>query len=89
MSRSVSHQRTHTKMVKQVLKDVARQNQFSYQVVFQDFIDENPTCTQCFWETFYRLFPDSHYHYVAFCHTCRHFDLYDTEIAMLNDDPHG
>ncbi|RDZ38612.1 hypothetical protein C5B87_19650, partial [Haloferax sp. Atlit-16N] len=63
-------------MVKQVLKDVARQNKFSYQTVFKEFVDgNNPSCTQCFWETFYRLFPDAPYHFVAFCHDCRRFDL--------------
>lgn len=90
MSHSPEHQLAHTKMVKQVLKAVARQNNFTYPSVFAEFTGgNNSTCTQCFWENFYRLFPDSPYHYVAFCHTCRHFDLYETEAAMYADDPHG
>ena len=82
------NQHIHTKMVKQALKDVARQNQYSYQNVFKEFIDGNNTsCTQCFWETFYRLFPASPYHFVAFCHDCRRFDLYEIEAAMHADGP--
>ena len=88
MSHSPEHQRIHTKMVKQALKDVAHQNQYSYQTVFKEFVDgNNPSCTQCFWETFYRLFPASPYHFVAFCHDCRRFDLYETEAAMHADGP--
>lgn len=76
-------------MVKQVLKDVARENDFSYPTVLIEFTDgNNPSCTQCFWETFYRFFPDSPYHYVAYCRHCRRFDLYETEAAMRADDPH-
>nr|WP_241391721.1 hypothetical protein [Yersinia frederiksenii] len=75
-------------MVRQVLKDVSRLNKFHYQSVLKEFVDgNNPSCTQCFWETFYRLFPDSPYHYVAYCHDCRQFDLYETEATMRADDP--
>lgn len=89
MPHSPEHQLIHTKMVKQFLKAVARQNNFTYQSVFTEFIAGNsPSCTQCFWETFYRTFPDLPYHYVAFCHGCRRFDLYETEAAMRADDPH-
>src|SRR5690606_3106385 len=83
------HQVAHTKMVKQALKAVARQNNCSYPSVVADFVSgNNPSCTQCFWENFYRLFPESPWHYVSFCHSCRHFDLYATEAEMLADDPH-
>lgn len=76
-------------MVKQILKAVARQNNFTYQSVFTELIaGSSPSCTQCFREIFYRTFPDSPYHYVAFCHGCRRFDLYETEATMRADDPH-
>lgn len=89
MSHSSEHQIAHTKMVKQALKAVARQNNFSYQSVFADFVaGNNPSCTQCFWEHFYRLFPGTPWHYVSFCHSCRHSDLYTTEAEMLADAPH-
>lgn len=74
-------------MVKQVLKTVARQQGLPYQSVFRRFIDEDFQCTEWFWTTFYRDFPDEPYHCVAFCHTCRRFDLYKTELDMLRDDP--
>ncbi|UIN02607.1 hypothetical protein [Yersinia ruckeri] len=64
-------------------------NNFPYPSVFAEFVaSHNPSCTQCFWENFYRLFPDTPWHYVSFCHSCRHFDLYATEADMLADDPH-
>ncbi|EQB0367266.1 hypothetical protein ACYAGE_004285, partial [Shigella sonnei] len=44
-------------------------------------------CTVCFWETFHKMYPDSPYEYVTFCHTCRRFDLYETEAEMKADDP--
>jgi len=88
VSHSPEHQLVHTKMVKQALKDVARKHKYTYQSVLEEFVGgNNPSCTCCFWETFYRLFPDSPYHYVAFCHDCRRFDLYETEAAMKADDP--
>lgn len=88
MTHSAEHQRTHTKMVKQALKAVARQNHFSYSSVTAEFVaGNNPSCTQCFWENFYRLFPSSSYRYVTFCHDCRSFDLYETEQDMLRDGP--
>ena len=89
MPHSLSHQRTHTRMVKQVLKTMARENTSPYQTALTEFVSgNNPSCTQCFRETFYRFFPDSPYHYVAYCHDCRQFDLYETEAAMRADDPH-
>ncbi|HFT8876017.1 TPA: hypothetical protein ACGS1Y_004549, partial [Escherichia coli] len=39
------------------------------------------------WETFHKMYPDSPYEYVTFCHTCRRFDLYETEAEMKADDP--
>ncbi|MGS3254487.1 hypothetical protein ACB368_26435, partial [Escherichia coli] len=39
-------------------------------------------CTVCFRETFHKMYPDSPYEYVTFCHTCRRFDLYETEAEM-------
>lgn len=74
-------------MVKQVFKTVARQYNLPYPQVFRLFVDENAECTEWFWTTFYREFPDSPYHYVAFCPACRRFDLYETEAAMRADDP--
>jgi len=74
-------------MVKQVFKTVARQYSLPYPQVFSLFVDEDPECTEWFWTSFYSEFPDSPYHYVAFCHTCRRFDLYETEAAMCADDP--
>ncbi|HGC1144494.1 TPA: hypothetical protein ACIX02_005095, partial [Escherichia coli] len=47
----------------------------------------HPSCTVCFWETFHKMYPDSPYEYVTFCHTCRRFDLYETEAEMKADDP--
>lgn len=88
MAHSAEHQRIHTKMVKQALKAVARRYNFSYSSVFDEFVSgNNPSCTQCVWEAFYRLYPDSPYHYVTFCHDCRSFDLYKTEQDMLRDGP--
>lgn len=75
-------------MVKQVFKVVSRQYCLPYPHVFSLFVDEDLQCTEWFWTTFYNEFPDSPYHYVAFCHTCRRFDLYETELDMLRDDPH-
>ncbi|WP_440866422.1 hypothetical protein [Symbiopectobacterium purcellii] len=88
MSHSPEHQRVHTKMVKQIFKTVVRQGNLPYQQ-FRLFVDNDPDCTEWFWTTFYSEFPDSPYHYVAFCHTCRRFELYETEAEMLSDDPHG
>ncbi len=31
--------------------------------------------------------PGFTYEYVTFCHTCRRFDLYETEAEMKADDP--
>ncbi|SPZ77068.1 Uncharacterised protein [Shigella boydii] len=58
-----------------------------YKSVFADFITGHPSCTVCFWETFHKMYPDSPYEYVTFCHTCRRFDLYETEAEMKADDP--
>ncbi|EPC0846885.1 hypothetical protein, partial [Shigella boydii] len=77
----------HTRMVKEVLKAVARANNHPYKSVFADFITGHPSCTVCFWETFHKMYPDSPYEYVTFCHTCRRFDLYETEAEMKADDP--
>ncbi|KDU26695.1 putative transposase for insertion sequence element IS801 domain protein [Escherichia coli 3-373-03_S4_C3] len=74
-------------MVKEVLKAVARANNHPYQSVFADFITGHPSCTVCFRETFHKMYPDSPYEYVTFCHTCRRFDLYETEAEMKADDP--
>ncbi|HHL2713181.1 TPA: hypothetical protein ACQ39K_004839 [Yersinia enterocolitica] len=53
MSHPPEHQIAHTKMVKQALKAVARQNKFPYPSVFAEFVaGNNPSCTQCFWEHF-------------------------------------
>ncbi|PAV01371.1 hypothetical protein CBG25_16900 [Arsenophonus sp. ENCA] len=86
MTHSTEHQRIHTKMVKQVLKDIAIMKKLPYQVVFRRFIEEDIDCTDWFWDTFYRCFPESNYRYVCYCHDCRHFDLYKTEEDMLGDD---
>ncbi len=64
-----------------------RANNHPYQSVFTDFIAGHPSCTVCFWETFHKMYPDSPYEYVTFCHTCRRFDLYETEAEMKADDP--
>lgn len=66
MTHSAEHQRTHTKMVKQAFKAVTRQTGIPYPVVFQRFIDAEPVCNELVWEAFYRLYPDSPYHYVTF-----------------------
>lgn len=68
MAHSVEHQRTHTKMVKQAFKAVVSQTGIPYPTVFQRFVDAEPECNELVWEAFYRLFPDSPYHYMAFCH---------------------
>ncbi len=47
----------------------------------------HPSCTVCFWETFHKMYPDSPHEYVTFCHTCRRFDLYETEAEMKADNP--
>ncbi|EAA0619155.1 TPA: hypothetical protein JQR05_004300 [Shigella flexneri] len=87
MSHNLEHQKVHTRMVKEVLKAVARANNHPYKSVFADFITGHPSCTVCFWETFHKMHPDSPYEYVTFCHTCRRFDLYETEAEMKADDP--
>ncbi|MBG6243141.1 MAG: hypothetical protein EKE20_15570 [Candidatus Symbiopectobacterium sp. Dall1.0] len=87
MTHSVEHQRTHTKMVKQAFKAVFSQTGIPYPTVFQRFVDAEPECNELVWEAFYHLFPDSPYHYVAFCHDCRSFDLYETGRDMLRDGP--
>ncbi|EHR9219776.1 hypothetical protein K5Z09_005066 [Escherichia coli] len=87
MSHNLEHQKAHTRMVKEVLKAVARANNHPYQSVFADFIAGHPSCTACFRETFHKMYPDSPYEYVTFCHTCRRFDLYETETEMKADDP--
>ena len=87
MSHNLEHQKVHTRMVKEVLKAVARANNHPYQSVFTDFIAGHPSCTVCFWETFHKMYPDSPHEYVTFCHTCRRFYLYETEAEMKADDP--
>ncbi|ENF27164.1 hypothetical protein ECP030481611_5045 [Escherichia coli P0304816.11] len=52
MSHNLEHQKVHTRMVKEVLKAVARASNHPYQSVFTDFIAGHPSCTVCFWETF-------------------------------------
>lgn len=74
-------------MVKQVFKIVTRQYGLPYPQVFRRFVAEEGECTEWFWTAFYNEYPDSPYHYVAFCPTCRRFDLYETEAAMRADDP--
>ena len=76
-----------TRMVKEVLKAVARANNHPYQSVFTDFIAGHPSCTVCFWETFNKNVP-------GFTVRIRHvlpylpsFDLYETEAEMKADDP--
>lgn len=86
MSHTSEHQLAHTKMVKQILKTVARQQERHYQEVFRLFVGEDLLCTEWFWTAFYRDFPDSPYHFVAFCHTCRRFDLYETQRDMQRDE---
>ncbi|EMW2943215.1 hypothetical protein AAEW95_004297, partial [Shigella sonnei] len=54
MSHNLEHQKVHTRMVKEVLKAVARANNHPYQSVFADFITGHPSCTVCFWETFHK-----------------------------------
>lgn len=83
MSHNLEHQKIHTRMVKEVLKAVARANNHSYQSVFTDFIAGHPSCTVCFRENFHKMYPDSPHEYVTFCHTCRRFDLYETEADRL------
>ncbi|ABV16240.1 conserved hypothetical protein (plasmid) [Escherichia coli O139:H28 str. E24377A] len=51
MSHNLEHQKVHTRMVKEVLKAVARANNHPYQSVFTDFIAGHPSCTVCFWES--------------------------------------
>ena len=48
MSHNLEHQKVHTRMVKEVLKAVARANNHPYQSVFTDFIAGHPSCTACF-----------------------------------------
>ncbi len=45
MSHNLEHQKVHTRMVKEVLKAVARANNPPYQSVFADFITGHPSCT--------------------------------------------
>ncbi|HAX4851810.1 TPA: hypothetical protein JZF84_004934 [Escherichia coli] len=75
MSHNLEHQKVHTRMVKEVLKAVARANNPPYQSVFADFIAGHSSCMVCFWETFHKMSPDSPYKYVTFCHTCISSDL--------------
>ncbi|WP_200995772.1 hypothetical protein [Escherichia coli] len=42
MSHNLEHQKVHTRMVKEVLKAVARANNHPYQSVFTDFIAGHP-----------------------------------------------
>ncbi|ENP5597041.1 TPA: hypothetical protein OSY64_005153, partial [Escherichia coli] len=56
MSHNLEHQKVHTRMVKEVLKAVARANNHPYQSVFTDFIAGHPSCTVCFWETFHKMY---------------------------------
>ena len=67
MSHNLEHQKVHTRMVKEVLKAVARANNHPYQSVFTDFIAGHPSCTVCFWETFHKMYPDSPYEYGHCC----------------------
>ncbi|EON2145564.1 TPA: hypothetical protein OQV85_004349, partial [Shigella flexneri] len=55
MSHNLEHQKVHTRMVKEVLKAVARANNHPYKSVFADFITGHPSCTVCFWETFHKM----------------------------------
>jgi hypothetical protein len=87
MPQSTEHQRIHTKMVKQAFKAVVKQTGIPYVTVFQRFVDAEPECNTLVWEAFYRLFPDSPYHFVTYCHGCRSFDLYKTQQDMLLDGP--
>ncbi|MEY9085925.1 hypothetical protein, partial [Escherichia coli] len=48
MSHNLEHQKVHTRMVKEVLKAVARASNHPYQSVFTDFIAGHPSCTACF-----------------------------------------
>ncbi len=50
MSHNLEHQKVHTRMVKEVLKAVARANNHPYKSVFADFITGHPSCTVCFWK---------------------------------------
>lgn len=84
MSHNLEHQKVHTRMVKEVLKAVARANNHPYQSVFTDFIAGHLSCTVCFWETFHKMYPDSPYEYVTFCHTCRRFDCKRKANAVCN-----
>ncbi|HDL9614916.1 TPA: hypothetical protein PX828_004879, partial [Escherichia coli] len=63
MSHNLKHQKVHTRMLKEVLKAVARANNHP----FADFIASHPSCTVCFRETFHKMYPDSPYEYVTFC----------------------
>ncbi|MGS3948597.1 hypothetical protein [Escherichia coli] len=84
MSHCLERQKVHSRMVKEDLKAVARANHYPYQSVFSEFTVGHPSCTVCFWETFHKTYPlpCSSYEYFMFCHTCRRFDLYETEAEM-------
>ncbi len=56
MSHNLEHQKVHTRMVKEVLKAVARANNHPYKSVFADFITGHPSCSVCFWETFHKMY---------------------------------
>nr|QWP89229.1 hypothetical protein IHCLGBEB_00032 [Escherichia coli] len=65
MSHNLEHQKVHTRMVKEVLKAVARANN-PHRSVFTDFIAGHPSGHGLFfWEAFHKMYPDSPYEYVV------------------------
>ena len=72
-----NHTPTHSKMVRNALRKVARDQQEPYQNIRQEFIQgEDEWLAEQFWQALWKLYPDSKkYVGVNFCHGCKKFDL--------------
>lgn len=76
------HHPTHTKMVKQTLKEVAKALAMPYQQTHQAFTrGDNLFIMETFWEIFWARFPaESAMNAVYFCPACRSFDLEQRDV---------
>ncbi len=71
------HQTVHNKIVRSVLKRIARESEVPYQLVQKDFTDGLYEVTSFFWDCLNEEYPDA-YDGVSYCHTCRKFSLTET-----------
>lgn len=69
------HQHTTHKIVRNILRTIAKQEQQSFQKIKQDFIDGEPHATHRFWEILTEVKPNHHFTEVSHCPGCDKFSL--------------